>query len=514
MNYPIEVEYFYKEYALIDALSIPEFEDIISPLVERAVDVAGRALQKAEMDASELNRILLAGGTSQLPLVSDLLARRFGRPTSIVPRDLMWLIAKGAAVHHRNLMTRPREAIEPRLGADLFLETFDRGRLEPVLLIPSHQKIPCTYDRRFAINPQAPYLTVQLLSESGTNGRSLTPLERREITVSGRAVKEIEVKVQVDQSRLIHLSVYNPKTGVALDDSIEIRGDTLLTSDQIRLARQDYGFTEPNGIGSATKQQSVAIGIDLGTTTCEAVVWNPAKESFENGIESELHSKVFVESDPLRITVGTMEKNPGDEGYFENFKADIGTQPGQDSRYIAFDKHWPPEILSAHLLSSVWHELQLKYGTKNTLNEAVITVPSDFTEDQSALVSNAARIAGIQTPILLTEPVSAFLAYVAEFPELASADSNYLVFDFGGGTTDVCIIRTRRSELPEIVASSGDNRIGGKDVTSLLAGNLVERFEKKNGLTLLPEDRDSVNKRALKRAERAKVEISNMLLSL
>src|SRR5437867_38680 len=152
MRHPIEIPWFHGEWDLYYDLTVPEFESIVQPLIEQAIGVAEHALEKAGIASHELNGVLLAGGTSNVPLVRDLLENRFGQATMIAPRELMWLIARGAAAHHKNLMTRPYQAVDPRLGADLFLETFDRGRIEPILLVPASQKIPCTYSRAFDIN--------------------------------------------------------------------------------------------------------------------------------------------------------------------------------------------------------------------------------------------------------------------------------------------------------------------------------------------------------------------------
>lgn len=505
MKHTIEVPWFFGEHDLYYDLTLPEFEDTAQPLIERAIGVAENALERSNVSMDDLNGVLLAGGTSQIPLVRDLLERRFERSTMIAPRDLMWLIARGAAAHHRKLMTRPREAVEPRLGADLFLETFDKGRLEPTLLVPSTQKIPHSFTRQFAINPEVQSLTIQLLSETGTTQRRPVELERRDINLTGINISRIEVRVTIDRNRLIRFSVLNPKTGQPLENNIEIRGNVLLTPEQIKRARTEYGFKQVDQRADSSKNQNVAVGIDLGTTTCEAVVWHPEGGQYRRGISEPLLSKVKV-SRHGDVTVGEGDYAPNEEGYFDNFKVDIGTQ--STSRYTVFGRFWPPEILAAHLLANIWEQLQREVGQKSLLQEAVITVPSDFTEDQSALVFNAAKVAGIETPILLSEPVAAFLAYAEEFETIRAPDQKFLVFDFGGGTTDVCVIETRPFDRTEIVGSYGNNSVGGKDLTVRLAGLLLRSFENEHQLSLTQADRTRLQRMLFRPVDEAKVALS------
>ena len=151
---------------------------------------------------------------------------------------------------------------------------------------------------------------------------------------------------------------------------------------------------------------------------------------------------------------------------------------------------------------------QATYGAKTPLSEAVITVPSDFSEDQMALVQNAARIAGIERPVLLTEPVSAFLAYADAYPAIRKLGQTFLVFDFGGGTTDVGIIETKAANQVNTLASSGNNSIGGKDLTFQTATTIVEHFIENNGLALKKPDRERLCSRLFRMADGAKVSLS------
>ena len=507
VKHVFEIEYFFESNHLYEEMSVPEFEALIEPLVEKAAEVAESALAKTTGGKAELNGILLAGGTSQVPLVRELLEQRLECSAMIASKDLMWLIAKGAANHHRDLMTRPKESTKLRLGSDLMLETFTHGRLTETVLVPAHQVLPHAFSRTFPVNSHNSSLTVQLLTVSGTEESGLLRLARREINLAGMTLSEINVKVTVDKNKSIHLAVTDPKSGVPLEN-VEVQGDFLSTPEEIRAARSQYGFKDVATFAEPGNQR-YAIGIDLGTTTCEAYVWDLQEKKGERGIEEPQLSQVLVRENGT-VTVDNGNHNTAMEGYFSNFKVDIGAD-SESEKYTAHGKRWPPEILSAHLLATIWRQLQAKYGS--ALTEAVVTVPSDFSEDQMALVQNAARIAGIKDPILLSEPVAAYLAYADAYPMNRKAGQTFLVFDFGGGTTDVCVIETKASDQVDICATDGNNRIGGKDLTNAIAYMIIEQFTAKKGLALKKADRERLRKDIFKEADKAKVELSMALVT-
>jgi molecular chaperone DnaK (HSP70) len=508
-KYAFSLPYFYETVDLDDELTVPQYEAVIAPAVASAVEVAESAICKAGIGKDDLSGILLAGGSSQIPLVRDVLAERFACKTRIAAKDLMWLIAKGAAIHHRDLMTRPREATRLILGADLYLETFSDGRLTPTLLVPSHQTLPHQFTREFPISRHTSSLTIQLLTETGTRKQRQSRLNRRVISVASLGLTKITVKVTIDRNKTIKLAVINPKTNLLLDN-VEIRGDVLSTPDEILAARSQYGLT--NVVHRpATGNQRHCIGIDLGTTTCEVVVWNQEQRTFERGIPDPQLSQVLVRDSGL-ISVDDGEYNPSMEGYFSNFKVDIGREFDID-RYTAHGKVWPPDILSAHLLATIWRRVQERFGASDPIAEAVVTVPSDFSEDQSARVLNAARMAGIDVPILLPEPIAAFLTYADTYPAVSEAGQLFLIFDFGGGTTDVCVIETRSDGSVGILATYGNNAVGGKDLTYLIASRIVQRFIEANELEICEKERERLCRTLFSKADKAKVALSMALMT-
>lgn len=515
MGHEIRVTSFYNGITLNEELTGLEFEAIIKPLVEEAIAVADGALSKADIKPSELASVLLAGGTSQIPLVQDLLKEHLGRETQIVSADLMWLIAKGAAIHHRDIFSRPTEATQQILGANLFLETATYGRLEPTLLVRAHQTLPHTCFREFPINAHTTDLTIQLLSQSNADDGEPISLARREIQVSGKSLSKIGVNIIIDTNKTIKVSVVDPTTKLPIE-KVEIQGDILSTAAEVKKARENYGLQAVKA-SHPMQSQRYAIGIDLGTTTCEAMVYDLTEQTFSRGIESPLLSRVLIpKSGTPDFTndqhIGNRFSSLEDPNNFWNFKVDIGkdTDAAQHRKYSWDGKLWPPEILSAYLLAAIWKQLQEKLGAE-AISQAVITVPSDFSHDQNALVEQAAKIAGIANPILLTEPVAAALAYTEEFVDVGRAGQNFLIFDFGGGTTDVCVIKTKPDKKIEELGRNGNNSIGGEKLTIKITDAIIDRFMKANQIQDKPTGEAKLRNRLKDKIDEAKVAISQAL---
>jgi len=479
MDHEIYVSSFLDGITLKENLTGIDFEEIITPFVNDSIAVADGALDKAGLNRNDLTGILLAGGTSQIPLVQDKLKERFRHEPKIVANDLMWLIAKGAAVHHRDFLSRPGEETQQILGADLYIETATNGSLEPTLLVPARQRLPHTSSREFSVNSSTHALTIQLLSQSGVDKGEPTPLTRREVNVSGRQLTKIGVKVVIDKNKTIKVSVIDPTTKLPVEN-VEIQGDILSTAKEIRAVREMYGLQNVKS-PPAGQDQRYAVGIDLGTTTCEAMVYDMQEKTFQRGIDEALPSRVFIRKGKTpdftkKEDIGNIRHSLNDPNNFWNFKVHIGKDTAA-AKYRWDEKYWPPEILSAYLLATIWEELQAKFGKEKPLYQAVITVPSDFSVDQNALVEKAAKVAGIANPILLTEPVAAALAYAEEYEFVSKPDQTFLIFDFGGGTTDVCIIKTKPFGKPDELGRNGNNGIGGENLTTEISDAIISRFD-------------------------------------
>lgn len=211
------------------------------------------------------------------------------------------------------------------------------------------------------------------------------------------------------------------------------------------------------------------IGIDLGTTNSLVSYWDDVQMIYvtdENG-NNLFPSAVYFEDE--QIYVGKTAK----EKYLQNpangvlsFKRDMGT----DKTYEINGTMYTPVQLSAMVLKYL-KELAEKQ-MEDVITEAVITVPAYFNDRQRSDTQKAAKIAGLKVERLINEPSAAALAYLYEKGE---AELNLLVFDFGGGTLDLSYVECFDNVI-EIIAVSGNNRLGGDDVDALIFAYISEKI--------------------------------------
>ncbi len=211
------------------------------------------------------------------------------------------------------------------------------------------------------------------------------------------------------------------------------------------------------------------IGIDLGTTNSLVSYWDDVQMIYvtdENG-NNLFPSAVYFEDE--QIYVGKTAK----EKYLQNpangvlsFKRDMGT----DKTYEINGTMYTPVQLSAMVLKYL-KELAEKQ-MEDVITEAVITVPAYFNDRQRSDTQKAAKIAGLKVERLINEPSAAALAYLYEKGE---AELNLLVFDFGGGTLDLSYVECFDNVI-EIIAVSGNNRLGGDDVDASIFAYISEKI--------------------------------------
>jgi len=508
----IEVPFFCDQHVLRFAPDVPCFEETIRPVVDRVLMVADGALAKARIEPGSIRGILLVGGSCQIPFVRDQLRQRYGRRLHTTPSDLMWVVAMGAAAHHRDLMKHPTRALKPRLGCDLYVRTYDQGKLTEALLASADQQLPLVkYEREFALNAGARAVTIELLTEAGSGG-GLVPLARRDIGINVAHVRTIQLRVDIDASRLIAVSVANPRTRAPIDAKIEVRGDVAGSDADLAALAAEYGFAAPP-LPRGTGSQRLAVGIDLGTTTSEVAVWHGSRPCPEK-VGQPLHSTVWVSGASKPETgVPAYSVHRKEEGFFAHFKVDIGR--GGGGKYSAGGRDWPPCILAAYVLRELWDRVTAAHGKGGYLEEAVITVPHDFTEDQRREVTVAARLAGIAVPVLQNEPEAAFAYYSEVEDKTLGTDSRqtYMVVDFGGGTTDVSVVHLDEHRRRSVVAGLGDTRLGGNDLTSAIAERALEDFLRTHDMTLDAKARDRYLFELWPRADRFKEAFALSMLS-
>ena len=216
------------------------------------------------------------------------------------------------------------------------------------------------------------------------------------------------------------------------------------------------------------------VGIDLGTTNSLVSVWRDGRvEMLKNSMGNLMTPSVVSVDEDGTILVGEVAKerrvsHPGSTA--AEFKRSMGT----DAEYILGDKKYMSDELSAFLLKKIIVDAENQLGEKIT--EAVISVPAYFDDNQREATKRAARFAGIKVRRLVNEPSAAIL-YKQWKGNNTGTDGIYVVVDFGGGTLDVSVVDCFENII-EIIAVSGNNKLGGKDFDRLIALD----FCKKNQL--------------------------------
>ena len=247
---------------------------------------------------------------------------------------------------------------------------------------------------------------------------------------------------------------------------------------------------------------SKIIGIDLGTTnSCVAVMEGGEPVVIANAEGARTTPSVVAFSKNGERLVGQVAKrqavtNP--DRTVISIKRDMGTD-----RKISIDGHnyTPPEI-SAMILQKLKADAESYIG--ESVTEAVITVPAYFSDAQRQATKDAGRIAGLDVKRIINEPTAAALAY-----GLDKGDAHkILVYDLGGGTFDVSLMEVGDG-IFEVLATAGNNRLGGDDFDQRLIDYIAEEFKKENNIDLR-QDRRALQRRK-EAAEKAKIELSGMM---
>ena len=220
------------------------------------------------------------------------------------------------------------------------------------------------------------------------------------------------------------------------------------------------------------------VGIDLGTTfSAIAHVNEHAQEEIIPNAESDrITSSVIMFEDDL-VTVGKIAKQNASavpEQIVEFVKRDMGKS--KEEFFREFDgKQYSAEELSALILQKLKQDAEAYLDAEIT--DAVITVPAYFRDAEREATRNAGKIAGLNVLQVMNEPTAAALAYGID---LHGSDQNVFVFDLGGGTFDVTVMKVSGSKL-EMIATNGDHRLGGKDWDDNIITHVAEMFEAEHG---------------------------------
>ncbi|MGE5673559.1 MAG: Hsp70 family protein, partial [Mycobacterium leprae] len=243
------------------------------------------------------------------------------------------------------------------------------------------------------------------------------------------------------------------------------------------------------------------IGIDLGTTN-SVVAYMEGKDPvvIENAEGDRLTPSVVSFSKTGERMVGKTAKrqavmNP------DRTVISIKRHMGSDHKTRIDDKSFTPQEISAMILSKMKADAEAKLGEKIT--QAVITVPAYFTDAQRQATKDAGAIAGLEVLRIINEPTAAALAYGMDKGE----DHRILVFDLGGGTFDVSILELGGGTF-QVIATAGNNRLGGDDFDERIVNYVADRFQREHGVDLR-KDRQALQ-RLREGAEKAKIELSSL----
>ena len=241
------------------------------------------------------------------------------------------------------------------------------------------------------------------------------------------------------------------------------------------------------------------IGIDLGTTnSCVAVMEGGEAVVIPNSEGNRTTPSVVAFSKDGERLVGKIAKNQAvtnPENTVISIKRDMGT----NKKVKIGAEEFSPQEISAMILQKLKADAESYLGQKVT--EAVITVPAYFSDSQRQATKDAGKIAGLNVLRIINEPTAAALAYGVE----KENEQKVLIYDLGGGTFDVSILEIGDGVF-EVLATSGNNRLGGDDFDNKIMDFLVEEFKKETGIDL---GQDTVAKQRLKEAaENAKKELS------
>ncbi len=249
---------------------------------------------------------------------------------------------------------------------------------------------------------------------------------------------------------------------------------------------------------------SKVIGIDLGTTnSCVAVMEGGEAVVIPNAEGNRTTPSVVAFSKTGERMVGQVAKrqaitNP------DRTIASIKREMGSDHKVTIDDKAYTPQEISAMVLQKLKADAEAYLGSPVT--EAVITVPAYFTDSQRQATKDAGRIAGLDVKRIINEPTATALAYGVDKEQ----SQKIMVYDLGGGTFDVSVLEIDDGVI-EVLATAGNNRLGGDDFDECVMKYLVSEFKRTDGVDL---SSDKVAMQRLKEAaEKAKIELSGVTTS-
>ena len=506
---------------LIEDLTLDDLQKISDPIIDKAIETIGVALEKANLKKEDIDLIILAGGSSQLPSVYSKIYDAIGKEPRIIPKNLMLAISYGASLYQREIFNYPKIKRDVRtLGNSLGLIVDDGGRRSVKLLLNHNEKLPARQVHKFEVGEGQSEVSLNLVTLVGDSGKIDRKLKQRNLKLSGDA-SQVVVEITVTENRLIELTAYDPKHK---DEKSIIQVDHHMMSDKdIIEKRKLLGIEVVKD--EIKKNIQPCIGIDLGTTTTEFTYTNrtgeaelmhlvnpesPARYS-EYCFPSVIYFKSGLENPEIanQKACDALGNADASENVCGSFKI-----ADRNNYVISVDgKSLTVGDLSAILLSKVWETAKENFGEMD-LRSAVVTVPAAFDFDACQDTYNAAKMAGIENVTLIDEPTAAYL-YYSHVQGLDTTNiKNVLVFDFGGGTVDVAVLDVKNEAYAEsheykdclftVLGVSGAVNCGGKSIDDEIVKEIKRRFETKNDCTISATSL----KRLRAMVEEAKVQLS------
>lgn len=246
------------------------------------------------------------------------------------------------------------------------------------------------------------------------------------------------------------------------------------------------------------------IGIDLGTTnSCVAVMEGGNAVVIPNSEGARTTPSVVAFTNNGERLVGQVAKRQAITNHDKTVSS-IKRHMGSNYKVSIDDKNYTPQEISAMVLQKLKADAEAYLG--ETVSEAVITVPAYFTDAQRQATKDAGQIAGLTVKRIINEPTAAALSYGIDKEE----DQTVMVYDLGGGTFDVSIIEMGE-DVQQVLATAGNNRLGGDDFDQRIINWMVEEFKKTDGVDL---SQDKMASQRLKdAAEKTKIELSSTTTS-
>ena len=246
------------------------------------------------------------------------------------------------------------------------------------------------------------------------------------------------------------------------------------------------------------------IGIDLGTTnSCVSVYEGSEPIVIPNPEGARTTPSVVAFSKTGERMVGQVAKRQAITNPDRTISS-IKREMGRDYKVTIDGKSYTPQEISAMILQKLKADAEAYLGT--TVTEAVITVPAYFSDAQRQATKDAGKIAGLDVKRIINEPTAAALAFGVD----KENDQNVMVYDLGGGTFDVSILEISDG-MVKVLATAGNNRLGGDDFDNKIIDWIAEQFKAENGIDLRQDK--MAHQRLKEAAEKAKIELSGVTSS-